>query len=729
MELNNADFSRAIRLQILRIGSPYKINTRLDSIDLSGNRLLHLFDLRNCQNYSNDLSLSNCLSLEQLYLAGTEIQNVILPQGGILKTVQYPTTIETIKIENQPYLENLIIGAYIPADEITDAEHEVSATNHINDYSNITSLYLDNVGIITGRTNSIDSVEIVEGMDEDGFLYLDNISWEMTATEFYTIFQKINIMHGFTNGQPDTNTLASIGGTLYLSGTFPQGFSLADIGARFGNKLRVVYVDDQGVEHPYYTVAFYGLNNELLETQYVPEGEEAVPPNTNQYFTTTYINNFNLLKNPNWQDGDLIRWNFSGWDASFANITQRTEIHAESAIQYRMNYVLQNANEENIIEYDYFFEGAEITDREIPSFEKNYYNYSKYWWTLNSNQVADCVENGDNRASITSSDLYKNDNEDGIQTWYAVYTRSPQTYYIKVYNTDINGNKTILKDPITNEDVIFPRAVIESNNGYRTYISYSDLSPYVPSNENHITMIGDEIEANITDAQRQYRFLGWKPYVSSERGAAPLQVTGNMDICLTYYHINDYFNNYFLNKLENCNLDLSVTELPEAAFFHNSNLTKLRTSASTIGNYAFANFNTANTRRIFIFDAANITFGTYCFYQLQNAIIVFTGTGSFTVNNFSFNNIRNCSILLPNLESPIIVSNTSDQSASFTSFANNNNKLYVKEGFLSIYPQNMSSTFSQRSPYSLIRDSGAISEINDNNATYYSLLEEAGLND
>ena len=730
LELNNADFSRATRLQILRIGSPYKINTRLNAIDLSGNRLLHLFDLRNCQNYSNDLSLSNCLSLENLYLGGTAIQNVILPQGGILKTIQYPTTIRTIKIENQPYLENLIIGDYLPADEITDSEHEVSNANHINDYTNITTLYLDNVGLTTSRVNSIDSVEIVEQMDENGFLYLDGISWEMTASEFYTIFQKINTMYGFTNGQPDTNTLASIGGTLYLTDdNFPEGFSLSDIGTRFGNKLRVVMIDSQGIEHPFYTVAYYGLSNELIETYYVAEGEYAPNPNTALYFTTDYINAYNILKNANWQIGDATRWNFSGWDTDLSiPITSRTEIHAESDLQYRMNFILQTANEdEHTTLFDYFFEGENISDENlnIPDYEKNYYKYRQMYWTLDSNQIADCIENGDNRTVVRGNDLYKNTNIDGIQTWYAIYTRSPQTYYIRLYNTDINGAKTPLLDPNTGEAVVFERAVIAVDGGLSTKITQSNLRNYIPNEINKITMIGAPAqEADLPDAERQYRFLGWKPFVAD---GMDLQVTGNMDICLTYYHISDYFNNYFLNKLENCNLGPTILRLPEGAFFHNSNLTKLRTSANNIGKFSFANFNTPNTRRIFIFDAANIEFGNYCFWYLQNSIIVFLGTGFVTVNSSSFNNMSNCSILMPNSENPIIVSDTTDQNSAFYGFVNNNNKLYVIKS--SVYPQSTSSTFSQRTPYSLTTSSGAISEINENNNTYYQLLEEAGLND
>ena len=350
------------------------------------------------------------------------------------------------------------------------------------------------------------------------------------------------------------------------------------------------------------------------------------------------------------------------------------------------------------------------------------------YWTLDDNQTADCIENGDDRIIVSGNDLYKNNNASGIQTWYAIYTRSPQTYYIRIYNTDINGIKTPLIDPDTGNEVVFERAVIAVDGGLSTRITASNLRKYEPNSTNKIAMVGaPEGEKDLDDADRLYRFLSWKPFIPSNIGSTGLQVTGNMDICLTYYYVNDYFNNYFLNKLYDCNLGSTILRLPEGAFFHNSNLTKLRTSANSIGNFSFANFNTPNTRRIFIFDAANINFGSYCFYQIQNALIVFLGTGFITVDNFSFSNMRNCAILIPNSENPIIVANSADQGYAFTSFSNNNNKLYVTRS--SVYPQNTSSTFSQRIPYSLITSSGAISEINENNATYYQLLEEAGLND
>ena len=764
LKLKNADFSKAINLQALRIGSPIdeEKNDSFTALTLSSNPVLRLLDIRNCTNYVNDLTVNGCLNLEKIYLAKTRISNVNLPEGGVLKTIQYPSTIKTIKIINQPYLENLIIGSSLPEDEFIEKDRtaNIEIFNPIeNDYSGIEALYLDNVGLITNRQNIIDSAEIIRQMPSTGYVYLDNISWEMTVEEFKEIFDKITDMNGFEDGVRSTAVKAVLGGTLYLHGSFPQGFSLGDIGSRFGDKLKVVSIDDQGNEHPFYTVTFYGLNNELIReaTQYVAEGDYATSPELNpsitkpeqrRYFNIDYINNYNALEISGWQVGDSIRWDFSGWDVDLSvAITNNMTVHAQRIIQYRMNFIIQTKEQNvTVTKFDYFAEGENISDTNIvvDEYEKNYYHYQKKYWTLESTPLADSYQTGDTRPQVSGNALIKTDNSSGIQTWYAVYDRSPQTYYIRLYNTDINGNKTPLQeiDSTTGElkDVVFPRAVIAAENGqgYSTRITRSNLSKYEPSKTNQIAMIGaPEEDLNKEDEDREYRFLNWKPFVPA--GTNGLQVTGNMDLCLTYYNINDYYNNYFLNKLVDCNLGSSIVELPKAAFFHNTNLEKLRTSASLVGEYSFANFNSNNNdkfgphnndpaldkqHRIFIFDAPNITFGPYCFWQIQNALIVFLGTGTLTVNNYSFNGMTNCNILMPNTTIPIVTAG--DQNYSFSSFQSQNNKLFVKAK--SSYPTSTSSTFSYRVPYNLIAsERAAISEIDDNNITYHTLMQEAGL--
>lgn len=747
LKLKNADFSKAINLQALRIGSPIdsEKNDSFTALTLSSNPVLRLLDIRNCTNYVNDLTVSGCLNLEKIYVSKTQISNINLPEGGVLKTVQYPSTIKTIKIINQPYLENLIIGSSLPENEFIEKD-EIAGISIFdpteNDYSNIEALYLDNVGLINGRENAVDSVEIVKAMPSNGYVYLDNISWEMTVLEFKEIFDKLKDMNGFENGARSTTVKATLGGTLYLHGDFSDDFSLNDIGSRFGDKLKVISIDEEGNEHPFYTVTFYGLNNELIKeaTQYVSEGKTAsnpeptpaiIKPENRRYFNIEYINNYNVLTIPGWQVGDATRWDFSGWDVDLGlPITENTVVRAQRIMQYRMNFIVQTANiGETITKFDYFSEGDYISDSNIivEPYERNYYRYSKQHWTLESTPLGDSYPE-DSRPEVSGNERIKTNNASGIQTWYAVYNKSPQTYYIRLYNTDINGNKTPIQevDSSTGElkDVVFERAVISTSNsqGLSTRILRSALSPYEPNKDNQIGMIGGpEEDLTKDDADREYRFLNWKPYVPT--GTIGLQVTGNMDLCLTYYNVNDYYNNYFLNKLVDCNLGNTIEELPKAAFFHNSNLEKLRTYASTIGEYSFANFNNRK-RQIFIFDAANVTFGQYCFYQIQNAIIIFLGTGAFTVNDNSFNNMYDCSILMPNTTIPIITEGY--QNLSFSGFQGNRNKLFVKD--INSYPQSSSSTFSYKVPFNLIAsERAAISQINDSNTTYHALMQEAGL--
>ena len=136
------------------------------------------------------LDVSGCLFLNSIYLGGTKLHGVNLPNGGVLKTVQYPSTIKNITIINQPYLTNLIIGDTLPADEIPSNESAfVSPFTGNNDYSNVTGLYLDNV-------KQINSLEIVQAManelnnGQSHYLYLADIEWVMTTAEFLSLAEK-----------------------------------------------------------------------------------------------------------------------------------------------------------------------------------------------------------------------------------------------------------------------------------------------------------------------------------------------------------------------------------------------------------------------------------------------------------------------------------------------------------------------------------------------------------
>lgn len=716
MQLLNADFSKAIKLQVLRIGSGITTNDRLTSVNVNNNSLLHLFDLRNCTSYTNAINLSNCLSLEYAYLSGTQMTSAILPEGGILTTIQYPTTINNITIINQPYLTNLIIGNALPSNEITIEESSVVPIfTGNNNYSNISALYLDNAG-------EINSLAIVQTMastlntNNPRYLYLADIDWTMTTTEFLTLAEKILQMKGFNGTQPANDVAPYLAGVLRLT-TLPTTEEIEYIGANFSN-LKLYYRDINDEDHEYYTVRFYDPYGAIItdKTQYIAEGR-AANFNTQEFFTENYLLTYNQQIIPNWSWGAATRYNFKNWDTSFTNVNSDLNIHPIMELQYRMDYVLQTANvEEDETIQTYIFAGEEITPIQIPGFERNYYWYNEEGWTKDPNRIYDSVPE-DTRVKITSQEFKAEEPE----SWYAIYKKEPQTYYINIYTTDINGDKA--GEPLNTELI---RRNVLSGGSYSTKITSNDISAYLPTANSNVAMYGSG-ESGIADDQRTYKFLSVKPYLTN----AGISVTGDMDILITYYHKDDIFTNYFLNKIYTCNLS-GIPAIPSYAFNHNTNLEKLTTEANNIGAYSFLNFtkSLANSkRRIFIFENTNVDFGTNCFQYLNNALIIFKGSGQITVDSNCFNQITNCRIIAYKTNSPIKVK--TDVYSSFSSFtiAGANNILYVTSEAKEKYPTSINNN-NILVPNNLISSARTgIVSLEEATADYQALLTEAGIND
>jgi len=193
---------------------------------------------------------------------------------------------------------------------------------------------------------------------------------------------------------------------------------------------------------------------------------------------------------------------------------------------------------------------------------------------------------------------------------------------------------------------------------------------------------------------------------------------------LTYYKTDDYYTNYFLNKLTKCTLN-NISSINDGAFYHNTNFVKLETRATTIGKYCFANFTNNNIRNYFIFNGnGDITLGAYCFYGINNAIIIFNNTGHIIVDNSCFYRVTNCIIITPNATLPII--NATDATGSFDNFLNSSNTLYVNSTvYNDIYNSANANNYSIPT-YLINTAKERIVPITANNqATVNSLIEEA----
>lgn len=675
LQISTGNFSNAIRLQELRIGSAFaaKQNARLRTVSLNNNTLLRHLDLRYCTSIS-ELNLSNCLSLMRVYLSNTALTSVNLPNGGILETIQYPTTISSIIIQNQPYFKNLIIGTELPADEIITAEASVvdeftNASITSNYYSNISSLYLANVGTAYD-VNPLDTLTIVQQMPTTGYLHLENIEWTIAAADFFgtgNLFEKLDTMRGFTGTQTDSTAPSYLQGKLRLTNaTGITEEQLLAVQNRF-NDLEIVAIID-GQERAYHRINFYDFSNRIYNTQIVIDGQNAIDPfdyehqaeySDNDWFGRT-VSNYQTIENGQ-------RVGFKEWDTPLTNITQPLNIRPRSWTEYLATFYVDNGTDYDVyIKYYPAYDAEEnnvqitgpVTASSIVSFTRNYYDYRLNGsWSIGT-------ENGTVwNARMPAEPI----------VLYAQFNLSAHEYTIRILNTNSAGQAystdgiTPLVTPI---GTLKRYAAIAPNT-----IAASDLASYLT--DTSIAMIGADSDIGKQWTEKTYKFLNWSPYIDNNN---VYTVTGDADILLMYYYENDIYTNYFTNKLVNCKMPSTITQFPRGAFLHNSALERLETDAINFYEYSCSNFGSNNIlnsekKRIFIFQPAednnysvimnssgeitnweqngnglarsnkDLYFYSSSFQLMHNAIIIFNTTGTVYAADRAFYSLTGCTIL------------------------------------------------------------------------------------
>ena len=654
-----SSFGAAYRLKSIKVGSDVEgyqnLNisaTETGAFDFSTNTMLERLEIQNLKSVNAPLTLTNCAALKYLDASGSSFTGYTFADGGLLQTAKLGSP-NTIVMRNLSYL--------------------INANFIIDDITKLRYVTIDNCPEIDTFSRALTYNNLLQ-------LNLLNVNWRVQGIEF----------NSFVNHIADIPNYL-ITGKVELTPEMGT-FSISNLGDTFTKDLKFYYynINDPTAEpQPYHTVSFYGLYGEFIRNQYIPSGG-TFNNNFTDYFTTTYLNGYNLYRDPSWVDGSDERYSFGSWDTNVNTIiTSDLDIYAQSGKEYIMTYITQTASGVDESTHRYFAVGQEIERFKPNNFEKNYYLYvgnSDYWTTL-ENRVIDYFDSNSNVTLVDPQATKLAQPE----TWYAAYTRQPQSYSIKLYNTDINGdlagtplvtfNKYVITTGVTNDNKIIP----------------SDIASYLPTvagNKDTIYMAGAEgaSDAGKLDENRTYRFLSVKPYIPT----TGLAVTGEMNLYLTYYNKDDIFTNYFLNKITDCNLgDIAV--IPQYSFNHNTNLEKLITSASTVGAYSFINFSSPlnpsddSKKRFFVFkDINNFELKDYCFYYLNNAVVIFTGTGSFKVARNVFDYVQNCTIILLNTNSTI-TSNSPD--SNFMSFReNSSNYIYVTDTAFDNYPTSQDNT-------------------------------------
>lgn len=233
-----AEFSLATKLQSLKLGdaaASYS-NTNLTDLHLGNNVLLKTLDVRNCPNLTQAVDVSGCVNLEHVYFEGTGITGLLLPVGGILKTLHLPETITNLTIRNQASLTDLSIPSY----------------------ANISTLRLENV------SSAVDSKTILQAIPANSRVRLIGIDWVAgDADTLMGIIALLDTMRGLDENGNNTD-IAQVSGTISVDTV--TGAQVAEIQSKYPD-IRIAY------EHISSNLYFYNEDGStLLYTASVVDG-------------------------------------------------------------------------------------------------------------------------------------------------------------------------------------------------------------------------------------------------------------------------------------------------------------------------------------------------------------------------------------------------------------------------------------------------------------------------
>lgn len=227
-----ADFSLATKLQSLKIGDASEAysNGNLTELHLGNNTLLRTLDVRNCPNLTQAVDVSGCTNIEHIYLDGTSVTGIALPNGGILKTLHLPDTVTNLTVRNQTAVSDFTIGGY----------------------DNISTLRLENV------SDAFDKKAILESIPAGSRVRVTGLNWTAdSAEEILAFYDVLDTMRGLDENGNNVQK-AQVSGSVFVSEIY--GAQLGKMLERYPN-IKVLYTsltsylryyDDSG-ENLYYT--------------------------------------------------------------------------------------------------------------------------------------------------------------------------------------------------------------------------------------------------------------------------------------------------------------------------------------------------------------------------------------------------------------------------------------------------------------------------------------------
>lgn len=360
MDLGLADFSKAIKLSgTLKIGDENRVNAKLSELTIGNLTLLSVINAMNCTALTQTIDVSGCTNLEQAYFNGTQIKGLTLPNGGILKTLYLPATIQNLTIRNQPLLSEF----------------------NMPSYENLTTLRLENLNV-----NLFDTLAMVLQMPEDARIRVLGVDWTIQTPEgIFEVFNRLNSYRGLDEYGGNVNK-PQISGTIH-TGTI-TGDHLETLKSEYSYLYNNFIID---YEHIICRVNFYNFDGELLHTAYIEDNGDCYDP-----IVTEVIE---IPTKPETNDSKFI---YSGWDKSLEKIAENRNITAlyDEYKKYYISFVDDfgnavqvNGNDTNIY-YDIEGENVVSIPADLPQYsivDSNgaTWDYHFEGWSLDGVNVID----------------------------------------------------------------------------------------------------------------------------------------------------------------------------------------------------------------------------------------------------------------------------------------------------------------------------------------------------
>lgn len=205
LHIGLADFSKATKLQVLKIGDAAEdySNGNLTELTLGNNTLLHQLDVRNCPNLTTSVDLSGCTNIEHVWFDGTGITGLSLPNGGILKTLHLPGTVTNLTVLNQKAITDFVLPSY----------------------AQITTLRIEN------SADVIDTATILAAIPAASRVRLIGIDWTLeNADAVFSLYDRLDTMRGLDENGSNVDK-AQVQGVLHIDSL--TGAELAEMQSRY----------------------------------------------------------------------------------------------------------------------------------------------------------------------------------------------------------------------------------------------------------------------------------------------------------------------------------------------------------------------------------------------------------------------------------------------------------------------------------------------------------------